>query len=231
MSKKILLLEDDHGIHQLLSSQLTSEGYQVISAYTGDEAKELFDDSIHLAILDIMVPGASGIEILKFIRESSLIPVLFLTAKDADIDKVMGLGLGADDYITKPFSLIEVVYRVKAHLRRYVDYNEKTVEDEPSTLTYGDIHLDIKQYEASFMGESISLSVKEFELLAYFMKHPGQVFTKQQLYETIWDAEYYDDDNTIMVHISRIRDKLKDRGKKPKYIKTIKGLGYRMEKI
>lgn len=228
MFGKVLLLEDDIGINKLLTDQLTKEGITVVRTFDGLEAIQAFDNSIDLAILDIMVPKLDGVEVLSRIRKISNIPVVFLTAKDSEVDKVLGLGLGADDYIIKPFSMIEVVYRIKAHLRRQLNYNQVHDNKKP-ILNYGDIEIDPNRMIVKVDNRVISFSVKEFELLYFFINSPGQVFTKQQLYEQIWQENYIGDDNTIMVHISRIRDKIQDNPKTPRYIKTIKGLGYRLE--
>jgi len=230
MKSKILILEDDLGINNLITMQLQSEGYEVIQAFDGQEAINLFDKTIDLAILDIMVPIKDGFKVLEHIRKSSIIPIIFLTARDEDMDKMRALGLGADDYVTKPFSIVEVVYRCKAHLRRYLNYSNPTNELSDS-ITHGDIYMLRSTFEATLSQEPLNLSVKEFELLWFFAEHIGQVFTRQQLYEHVWGAEYFGDDNTIMVHISRLREKLGENPKQPKYIKTIKGLGYRMEKL
>ena len=193
MKATILLLEDDIGINNLLTMQLKSEGYKIIQAFDGEEAIELFDDSVDLAILDIMVPKKDGYEVLEYIRETSFIPIIFLTARNDDLDKMKALGLGADDYVTKPFSVVEVVYRCKAHLRRYFDFKP---QQKTLSLSHGDIHVDINAFEVTLKGTPLQMSVKEFELLVFFMEHVGQVFTKQQLYEHVWGENYYGDENT-----------------------------------
>lgn len=228
MNGKILLLEDDRDIHHLITLHLQNEGYQVVGAFDGRDALEKFDDSIHLAVLDVMVPLIDGIEVLKRIREKSTIPVLFLTAKTDETDKLTALGIGADDYITKPFSVMEVLYRVKAHLRRNYQYNS-TNQNVGSIFSHRGIEMDIHKKTVSVEGKEVLLNAKEFELLQYFLENPGRVFTKKQLYEHVWDDLYYGDSNTIMVHISRLREKLGDDKKEPKYIRTIKSLGYRLE--
>lgn len=230
MNNTILILEDDFAINQLLSNQLKKEGYEVIQAFDGEEALSKFSSTIDLAILDIMVPKKDGLSVLNEIRKISKIPILFLTAKVEEIDKVLALGLGADDYITKPFSTVEVVYRVKAHLRRYYEYNLDK-EASPDILVHGDLELDMKSFTFKKNGEIVDLGVKEFELLSFFLTHVGQVFTKHQLYEKVWADEFHGDDNTVMVHISKLREKIGDTPKNSKYIRTIKGLGYRMEKL
>lgn len=228
MNGKILLLEDDRDIHNLLTLHLENEGYRVVGAFDGLDALEKFDDSIHLAVLDVMVPKIDGIEVLKKIRETSTIPVLFLTAKTDETDKLTALGIGADDYITKPFSVMEVLYRIKAHLRRNYQYNGAK-QNVGNIFSHNGIEMDIHKKTVSVDGKEVLLNAKEFELLQYFLENPGRVFTKKQLYEHVWDDLYYGDSNTIMVHISRLREKLGDDKKEPKYIRTIKSLGYRME--
>lgn len=231
MKSTILVLEDDININNLIKMHLTKEGYKVIQAFDGKEAMELFDTDIDLAILDIMVPFHDGFEILDYIRKRSQIPVIFLTAKDEDSDKVLALGLGADDYVTKPFSVIEIISRCHAHLRRYLEYSgnhNKTTLLSKNILKNGDIKVEVNNYKTTKGNNEVSLSVKEFKLLVYFIENVGQIFTKKQLYEQVWEENYFGDDNTIMVHISRLREKLEDNPKAPEYIKTIKGLGYRM---
>lgn len=233
MNAKIFILEDDKGINQLLSINLKNEGFNVITTFDGKEAIETFDHTFDLAILDIMVPIYDGFEVLKHIRKTSFIPVMFLTAKDEEINKLMALGIGADDYVTKPFSIMELIYRCKALIRRSTEYANAEAKSLviASSLSHGDINMNISKFEATLNGEPIKLSVKEFDMLKFFIENAGQVFTKKQLYEQIWKDIYQGDDNTIMVHISKLREKLLDNTKRPKYIKTIKGLGYRMEEI
>lgn len=228
MNGKILLLEDDRDIHHLITLHLENEGYQVVGAFDGQDALEKFDDSILLAVLDVMVPRIDGIEVLRRIRETSTIPVLFLTAKTDETDKLTALGIGADDYITKPFSVMEVLYRVKAHLRRNYQYNG-TNQNVGNIYSHKGVEMDIHKKTVTVEGEEVLLNAKEFELLQYFLENPGRVFTKKQLYEHVWDDLYYGDSNTVMVHISRLREKLGDDKKEPKYIRTIKSLGYRLE--
>ena len=174
------------------------------------------------------MPKIDGIEVLKKIRETSTIPVLFLTAKTDETDKLTALGIGADDYITKPFSVMEVLYRIKAHLRRNYQYNGAN-QNVGNIFSHNGIEMDIHKKTVSVDGKEVLLNAKEFELLQYFLENPGRVFTKKQLYEHVWDDLYYGDSNTIMVHISRLREKLGDDKKEPKYIRTIKSLGYRLE--
>lgn len=231
MNTTILLMEDDENINNLLKMHLVKEGYKVIQAFDGNEAVSLYNDDVDLAILDVMVPHLNGFEVLNHIREKSEIPIIFLTAKDDDADKVLALGLGADDYVTKPFSVIEVISRVKAHLRRYLKYSGKQANISEDILSNGNIRLEKSTMKVFKSNDEITLSSKEYKILQFFMENAGHVFTKRQLYEHVWEDEYYGDDNTIMVHISRLRDKLEDDPRDPKMIKTVKGLGYRMEKL
>ncbi|KDR95512.1 DNA-binding response regulator, OmpR family, contains REC and winged-helix (wHTH) domain [Peptoclostridium litorale DSM 5388] len=226
MKIKILVMEDDRGINNLIKMHLKGEGYEVVQAFDGEEAIERFTPDISLAILDVMVPEKDGFEVLSFIRKSSEIPVIFLTARGADEDKVLALGMGADDYVTKPFGIGEVISRCKAHLRRYMEYSARELE---GVITNGEIRIEKEGFKAYRGSSPLSLSAKEFKLLTLFMENQGRVFTKRQLYEHVWEEFFLGDDNTIMVHISRLREKLEENPKAPEYIKTIKCLGYRME--
>lgn len=224
---KILLMEDDPGINELLTFHLKSKGYEVVSTVNGQEALEAFNETIQLAILDIMVPKVDGFQVLEAIRRISQIPILFLTAMDSEVDKLKALGLGADDYVTKPFSFMEVLYRVNALIRRAYDYQANKVTKQ---VIHKGLVFHVAEHSVTLDGQSLELNAKEYELLLYLASNPGQVFTKKQLYEQVWGESFYGDDNTVMVHISRLREKLKDDSKEPLYIKTLKGLGYRMEK-
>lgn len=228
MRARILIMEDDQGINQLLTLHLKNENMEVVSTYDGEEALQAFDENFHLVILDVMVPKLDGFQVLKKIRERSTVPVIFLTARTDEIDKLNGLGIGADDYITKPFSVMEVIYRVKANLRRNYEYiNHQSTSD---VLEHKGLAMDLGEKRITLDGQDVQLNAKEYELLQCFMENPGRVYTKKQLYEKVWDEMYVGDDNTVMVHISRLREKLSDTTKSPRFIKTIKGLGYRMEK-
>lgn len=224
----ILVAEDETDIRNLLKINLEENGYTVFAAADGKEAWNLIQtQTIHLAILDVMMPVLDGFNLLRKIRERSTIPVIFLTARTDDIDKVLGLGLGADDYMTKPFSIVELLARVEAHLRRsnlYLLQEEKAFE----VVTYGELSVDKNQCCAYKNGEPIELGAKEYKMLLFFMEHPEKVFTKRQLYQAVWGEEYYDDDNTIMVHISRIRNRIETDSQKPRYLKTIRGIGYKL---
>ena len=224
----ILVADDENDIRNLVKISLEENGYTVLTAQNGKEAWDILAaQDVHLAILDVMMPVMDGFNLLRRIREHSTIPVIFLTARTDDMDKVLGLGLGADDYLAKPFSIAELVARVGAQLRRNNEYLSPK-EKAAVSITYGNLSIDKEKCCAFKDGEPIELGAKEYKLLLHFMENPERVFTKQQLYHAVWDEEYYFDDNTIMVHISRIRNRIEDDPQKPKYLKTIRGIGYKL---
>lgn len=226
---KILIAEDDTNIVELLKIYLEKNGYDVICCYDGFEAyQEVEKEEVDLAIFDVMMPKMNGYELTKKVRAISNIPIIILSAKNKDNDKIVGLEYGADDYMTKPFNPNEVVARVKASLRRYYDLND----DEKSAydlINVGELSLDLKKVQLYKKGNPISLTATEYRILSLLMKAPGKIFTKVQIFESI-NGYYLDsDDNTLMVHISNLRDKIEDDSKNPKYIKTVRGLGYKIE--
>lgn len=224
----VLVAEDEQDIRDLLTIHLEREGYRVLAARDGEEAWELIRrERIDLAILDVMMPRMDGFNLLRRIRESMTFPVIFLTARTEDMDKILGLGLGADDYLAKPFNVQELLARVKAQLRRQTQYGTHLGPVE-ETLRIGDLTLDPVGCTVSRAGEELSLNAKEYKLLKYFMENPGRVFTKQQLYRAVWEEELFTDDNTVMVHISHLRNKIEPDPKRPVYILTIRGIGYKM---
>lgn len=225
---KILIADDEVDIRNLIKMSLEENGYTVLAAQNGKEAFDmLMSEDVHLAVLDVMMPVMDGFNLLRKIREHSTIPVIFLTARTDDMDKVLGLGLGADDYLSKPFSVAELIARVGAHLRRSNEYLSPK-DKSAQSITYGNLSIDKEKCCAFKDGEPIELGAKEYKLLLYFMENPERVFTKRQLYHAVWDEEYYFDDNTIMVHISRIRNRIEDDPQNPKYLKTIRGIGYKL---
>jgi len=228
MDVNILIAEDEEDIRHLVTLHLTKEGYEVFEASNGAEALEIFTrERIDLLILDIMMPEMDGFALLQRIRKRSKVPVIMLTARTDEADKILGLGLGADDYVIKPFSVIELISRVNAHLRRYMEYNPmKAPEDK---LRNGGIVMDLDDYSVEKDGVSIELNPKEFKMLRLFLENPGKIFTKKQIYESVWDEPYVGDNNTLMVHVSHLRDKIETDPKDPEYIKTIRGIGYRMD--
>ncbi|MFA6982979.1 MAG: response regulator transcription factor [Sedimentibacter sp.] len=226
----ILVVEDEIDIRNLIKINLEDEGYSVITAANGIEALNLLKEtSADLAILDIMMPRLDGFNLLRKIRETSTMPIIFLTARTDDMDKVLGLELGADDYIAKPFSMSELIARVRAQLRRNNDYMI-TKAEKKELIRYGDLTIDKECCCAYINDEQIELNAKEYKLLLYLMESPERVFTKKQLYNAVWDDDYYYDDNTIMVHISHLRNKIEIDSQNPEYIKTIRGIGYKLHK-
>lgn len=228
MKKNILIVDDDKDIIDLLKLFLEMENFFVVEASNGEVAlKCLEENHIDLAIVDIMMPKMDGYQLIKKIRETLQFPILILSAKSQEVDKIIGLGIGADDFITKPFSALEIIARVQAHLRRSYEFNDRAVEGKEKQIHMGDLVLDHHSCTLYKSSESISLSATEYKILTLFMEEPGRIFTKKQIFESVWSDYYCADDNTIMVHISRLREKLEDSPKNPVYIKTIRGLGYR----
>ncbi len=224
----ILLVEDDNEISDMLKSFLATENFNVITVSDGETAcQKFFADQYSLVLLDLMIPKRSGMEVLRTIRKTSTVPVIILSAKDSDSDKTLGLGLGADDYITKPFSVTEVLARIKANIRRSTQYAASTPEPDP-ILTKGSLTLNLNDYSVSKNGELLELTGKEFEILKLFMQNPKKVYTKEQIYSLIWKDTYYGDENAVNVHISRLRSKIEDDPRNPIYIITVWGIGYKL---
>ncbi|MNW48113.1 Transcriptional regulatory protein YycF [compost metagenome] len=238
MTHHILLIEDDISIVEMLNGYLSKEGFQVTSAMDGEDGIIAFrQHSFDLIVVDLMMPKLDGIEVIKIIRESSLVPILIMSAKDNDIDKAIGLGFGADDYIAKPFSMIEITARIKASIRRATQYTPllrgtlSNTESEPVSqiITIDNLNIDLNNYTVTRHGEEIKLTSKETDILKLFLNNPNRVFTKAQIYSFVWNEEYYGDENVINVHIRRLREKLEDQPSEPKYIKTLWGIGYKWE--
>ncbi|WP_243292025.1 response regulator transcription factor [Bacillus sp. FJAT-47783] len=228
MSNFIFIAEDDEDINHLVALHLRKEGYQVFQAFDGLEVLKQFQKKTpDLLILDVMMPKMDGFQVLQEVRNTHKVPVIMLTARGQDEDKVLGLGLGADDYVVKPFSIIELVSRVQAQIRRYTQYGRK---EEPTLIVNGALEFDPFNVTVKKNGIFLDLKPKELKLLSILMKNIGRLYTKTQLYELVWDEPYFGDSNTIMVHISRLREKIEDDPKHPTYIKTVKGLGYRMDR-
>ena len=224
MTASILIAEDDDDIRSLLRLYLEGEGYRVLEAPDGAAALRLArEGSPDMAVLDVMMPEMNGFELTQALRKYSDIPILILSAKSQDNDKILGLNLGADDYIAKPFNPVEIVARVKAQLRRA---NRTT----GSTLTVRDLTLDTASFQLWKDGRQILLTPMEYKILAMLMRSPGRIFTKIQLYEGAVGTYFEGDDNTMMVHISKLREKIEDDPKNPRYIITVRGLGYKIEK-
>ena len=229
MQKKILLVEDDREISKLVTDQLEKENFTVLIAFDGEEALALLkENEVDLILLDLMLPKLSGMDFRKRIRTTSLIPVLIISAKGSDIDKALGLGFGADDYISKPFSMLELTARVHAVIRRATQYLPSENVSTSTILHYKELSLDLKTFSALVKGKTVQLTSKEFHILKLFMTNQSRVFTKEQIYHFIWEDDYYGNENVINVHIRRLREKIEDDPSKPKYIRTIWGIGYKL---
>ena len=224
MPDTIMVVDDEHEIADLIELYLKNENYEVLKFYSSKEALEHIDDiPLDLAILDIMMPELNGFELTRALRKFSDIPILILSAKSQDNDKILGLNLGADDYISKPFNPVEIVARVKAQLRRA----SRTSGD---VLRVRDLTLDTATFQLEKGGKPILLTPMEYKILALLMRAPGRIFTKIQLYEGAIGTYFEGDDNTMMVHVSKLREKIEDDPKNPRYIITVRGLGYKLEK-
>ena len=223
--KKILIIEDEAPISNIIKFNLRKEGYEVDTAFDGGEGlKKALTGNVDLILLDIMLPVMDGFEVCKQVREKSNVPILMLTAKEEEVDKVLGLELGADDYITKPFGMRELIARIKANIRRtsLQSCEEETIE----VREFGSIVLDLNRYEIKKNGEALNLTLREFELLKYLAEREGKVFSREQLLEEVWGYEYYGDIRTVDVTVRRLREKLEDDPGDPKYIVTKRGIGY-----
>jgi two-component system response regulator RegX3 len=224
---KILIVEDESSFSEALSFLLGKEGYEVAVAATGTEAiKQFNENGADLILLDLMIPEVSGVEVCKTIRTTSQVPIIMLTAKDSEIDKVVGLELGADDYVTKPYSSRELIARIKAVLRRG---SSEDVTPENGIHSVAGIRLDTGKHQVTVNGTLISLPLKEFELLEFLMRNSGRVLTRTQLIDRIWGGDYYGDTKTLDVHIKRLRSKIEADPANPVLIQTIRGLGYKLE--
>ena len=223
---KILVVEDEASFSDALSYVLTKEGYEVVVADTGDGAIAIFDKvGADLVLLDLMLPGLSGTEVCRQLRGRSNVPIIMLTAKDTEVDKVVGLELGADDYVTKPYSKAELIARIKAVLRRQSDLPESI---DP-VLVAGPVRIDVERHQVNVNNESISLPLKEFELLEFLVRNSGRVLTRAQLIDRVWGSDYFGDTKTLDVHVKRLRAKIETDPANPVFIQTIRGLGYKFE--
>jgi len=223
---KILVVEDEPSFSDALAYLLGREGFEVIVADSGPKAIEEFDrHGADLVLLDLMLPGISGTEVCRQLRTRSSVPVIMLTAKDSEVDKVVGLELGADDYVTKPYSSRELVARIRAVLRRQGE--EDVVSD--GVLTAGPVRMDIERHQVSVNNESVPFPLKEFELLEFLMRNTGRVLTRTQLIDRVWGSDYFGDTKTLDVHIKRLRAKIEQDPANPVLIQTVRGLGYKFE--
>jgi two-component system response regulator RegX3 len=225
---RILVVEDEETLAEAISFLLSKEGFDVAVAATGPEAIEIFDKSgADLILLDLMLPGLSGTEVCRQIRTKSSVPIIMLTAKDSEIDKVVGLEIGADDYVTKPYSSRELIARIRAVLRRGELHDSA---DEGATIEVGPVRMDTDRHVITINGETTAIPLKEFELLEFLMRNAGRVLTRMQLIDRVWGSDYVGDTKTLDVHIKRLRAKIEKDPANPEYIQTVRGMGYKMER-
>ena len=231
MKEKILIVDDEQEIADLIELYLANENYVVIKCYNATDALQFVNQQeIDAAILDVMLPDRSGFDLCRIIREKHTYPILMLTAKDTEMEKITGFTLGADDYVTKPFRPLELVARVKAQLRRYKRYNATVLPEDQAALTYDGLELHVKTHRCLLDGEEILLTPTEFSILRILLENKGAVVSAEELFRRIWKDEYYNkNSNTITAHIRHLREKLKDSFDEPRFIKTIWGVGYKIE--
>lgn len=228
----ILVCDDDREIVEAIEIYLSQDGYRIFKAYDGEQALDILaKEDIHLLIMDIMMPKLDGIRATLKIREYSSIPIIILSAKSEDPDKILGLNVGADDYITKPFNPLELVARVKTQLRRYRSYNQKEPNEPEASLEYDIKGLIINKetHKCSLYGKPLGLTPIEFSILWYLCENQGRVVSSEELFEAVWGEKFLDNNNTVMAHIGRLREKMKEPARNPKIIKTVWGVGYQIE--
>jgi len=228
----ILVCDDDKEIVEAIQIYLEQEGYHVIKAYDGMEAVELLKkEQVDLLVIDVMMPKLDGIRATLKIREENSIPIIILSAKSEDVDKILGLNVGADDYVTKPFNPLELVARVKSQIRRYTQLGSTTVQEKQSLYSAGGLSIDDELKEVNVDGETVKLTPIEYNILLLLVKNQGRVFSIGQIYENIWNEEAIGADNTVAVHIRHIREKIEINPKEPRYLKVVWGVGYKIEKF
>lgn len=227
----ILVVDDEKEIAELIEIHLLNEGYRVYKAFNAQEALEcLAGNDVQLLILDIMMPGMDGLELCRKIRKELNIPILMLSAKSQDMDKILGLSTGADDYLTKPFNVLELLARVKSQLRRYLYLNPGSARPAPGKLIIiRGLNLDKEQHTVKIYDRPVNLTPTEFEILLLLTSHPGRVFSAEEIFTRVWGEKSYETNNTVMVHIRKIREKIEDDPSHPLYIKTVWGVGYKVE--
>ena len=228
----ILVVDDDKEIVESIEIYLKNEGFNIYKAYNGLEALEiLMEEEIHLILMDIMMPKLDGIKATIKIREEKNIPIILVSAKSEDTDKIIGLNIGADDYITKPFNLLELVARVKSNLRRYITLGNYNNENNKDILKSGGLELDTSTKEVKVDGEVVKITPIEFKILKLLLANKGRVFSIDEIYEKVWNEESFNVENTVAVHIRRIREKIEINPKEPRYLKVVWGVGYKIEKL
>lgn len=231
MNEKILIVDDEQEIADLVEVYLRNDGYQVYKFYNATDALQCVEqEDLSLAILDVMLPDMDGFALCQKIRENHLYPIIMLTARVEDMDKITGLTLGADDYITKPFNPLELMARVKTQLRRYTRYNTtEAPAREPEEIDIRGLHIVKNRHKCTLNGRELTLTPIEFSILWYLCEHRGNVVSSEDLFEAVWGEKYLDNNNTVMAHIARLREKMQEPARKPKYVKTVWGVGYTVE--
>ena len=229
----ILVVDDDREIVKAIEIYLSKEGYNILKAYDGEEAlKQLTENQVHLVILDVMMPNKDGLETLEEIRKTKTLPVIMLSAKSEDYDKIAGLNIGADDYVTKPFNPLELIARVNSCIRRYVNFGSlNNKKEETNILKTGNLIINDDMKKVEVDGKEIKLTATEYNILKFLLKNKGKVFSISQIYENVWNEESYGAENIIAVHIRHIREKIEINPKEPKYLKVIWGIGYKIENL
>ena len=229
----ILVVDDDREIVKAIEIYLSKEGYNILKAYDGEEAlKQLTENEVHLVILDVMMPNKDGLETLEEIRKTKTLPVIMLSAKSEDYDKIAGLNIGADDYVTKPFNPLELIARVNSCIRRYVNFGSlNNKKEETNILKTGNLIINDDMKKVEVDGKEIKLTATEYNILKFLLKNKGKVFSISQIYENVWNEESYGAENIIAVHIRHIREKIEINPKEPKYLKVIWGIGYKIENL
>jgi DNA-binding response OmpR family regulator len=226
----ILVVDDEKEIRNLISIYLRNEGYEVLQAEDGEEGLELLQEhEVHLIILDIMMPKIDGLHMCMKVREIAEMPIIMLSAKTQDMDKILGLTTGADDYVTKPFNPLELIARVKSQLRRYMKMSGESIQNE-NEIHIGNMKISVATHGVTIGGNEINLTPREFSILELLARNQGMVLSAEQIYERVWNGPPFQSDNTVMVHIRKIREKTEENPRKPRYIKTVWGVGYKIEK-
>ena len=229
--QKILVIDDSEDIRQLIELCLIQEGFEVYTAGSGEAGLKLLERfSMDLVILDIMMPGIDGLETCRLIRMERNLPIIILSAKSQDLDKVVGLTIGADDYMTKPFNTMELTARVKSQLRRHLYFNIRVSEKEEEVLSIKGLTINKRNHSVSLYGKIVNLTPTEYEILLLLASNSGVVFSAEKIFEQVWREKYYESNNTVMVHMWRLREKIEDNPKEPKLIETVWGVGYKIEK-
>jgi two-component system response regulator VanR len=227
--ERILVVDDDVEICDLIEIHLQNEGYEVVKAHSGNEALQaLQQQDVQLIILDIMMGGMDGLEVCRRVRRQCNIPILFLSAKSEPLDKIMGLSTGADDYLTKPFNMLELLARVKAQLRRYLQLNPVNSTVAEGVIGLGELWINRLSHQVKAYGEEVHLTPTEFDILLLLASHPGRVFSAEEIFSRVWQEKYFESNNTVMVHMRKLREKLEINPQQPRLIKTVWGIGYKL---